>query len=207
MTDKSTRAMAAGARQAGSSYDRNDCVEFIGRTDHGSRVFYGRRRLIDEKVKLLKLAADDRTTLIDLPTRFGNGPIHKSELLKTIAEAMSSHPLVSGGYIEELMRDEGWIGWFRLSTHSESRSCWFNNSLTADQEIFDTCCQNFMQQLFTMFKSACYNLTSSLERAFFNFLLSGDFVSLYETKLPVSLRDNRECAIYLVMTLKTIFET
>merc|ERR1719491_214676 len=120
---------------------------------------------------------------------------------------MSCHPLVGGGYIEELMRDDGWIGWFRLSTHIESRSCWFNNSLTADQEIFDTCCQNVMRQLFTMFESACYKLVSSPEKAFLNFLLSGDFVSLYETELPVSLRDNRQCAIYLVITLKTIFET
>ena len=99
---------------------------------------------------------------------------------------------------------DGWIGWFRLSTHSESRSCWFNNSLTADQEIFDTCCQNVMRQLFTMFESACHNLTPSPERAFFDFLLSRDFVSLCETHC---LRGNRECAIYLVMTLKTIFET
>jgi len=58
-----------------------------------------------------------------------------------------------------------------------------------------------------MFESACYRLVSSPEKAFLNYLLSGDFVSLYETELPVSLRDNRQCAIYLVITLKTIFET
>ena len=58
-----------------------------------------------------------------------------------------------------------------------------------------------------MFESACYKLVSSPEKAFLNFLLSGDFVSLYETDLPVSLHGNRECAIYLVITQKTIFET
>ena len=32
-------------------------------------------------------------------------------------------------------------------------------------------------------------------------------MNLYETKLPVCLRSNTECAIYLVKTLKMTFET
>ena len=50
ITNKSTRAMAAGACQAGSSYNKNDCVEFDGRTDCGSRAFYAHRRGNDEKL-------------------------------------------------------------------------------------------------------------------------------------------------------------
>ena len=139
ITDKSTRAMVAGACQAGRSYDGNDCVEFNGRADCGSRAFYAHQRGIDEKIDMWKMDADELTSRIDLPTRFGNGLINTSELLKTMAEAMSCPPLVGGGYIQQLMEKDTWMGWFRLSMRSKSCSGWFNNTLTADQAIFDTC--------------------------------------------------------------------
>ena len=57
-----------------------------------------------------------------------------------------------------------------------------------------------------MFESASHNLTSSPERAYLDFLLGKDFERLYKEELPECLRDNRHCAIYLVDSLKTIFE-
>ena len=104
------------------------------------------------------------------------------------------------------MKNEHWIGWFRLSTKSDTRSSWFHKTLTTDPDEFDKCCQLIMRKIFTMFESACHNLTSSPERAYLDFLLGEDFKQLYEKELPECLRDNRHCAIYLVDSLKTIFE-
>ena len=99
------------------------------------------------------------------------------------------------------------IGWFRLSTKSEVRTNWFQNTLTADQGVFDECCQLFMRKIFAMLENACHNLTSSVERAYLTFLLGEDFKEFYGKELSECLRGNRQCAIYLVDALKTIFQT
>ena len=136
-----------------------------------------------------------------MPTRFGNIQIYKSELVKTLAEEMSSHRLEGGGYLQLLMGNDTWIGWFRLSTKSEARTNWFKNTLTADPDVFDECCQLVMRKIFAMLENACHNLTSSVERAYLTFLLGEDFKEFYEKKLPECLRGNRQCAIYLVDAL------
>ena len=175
-------------------------------SESGSRAFIGFRREINKKVEEWTNKAASLTKGSESPTRFGNEQIHKYELVKTMAEAMSRPPLGEGGYLQLLMKNEHWIGWFRLSTKSDTRSSWFHNTLTTDPDEFNKCCQLIMRKIFTMFESACHNLTSSPERAYLDFLLGKDFERLYKEEFPECLRDNRHCAIYLVDSLKTIFE-
>ena len=40
VTDKGNRAMAAGTKQTGSSYDANDLTEHTNTSDSGSRAFF-----------------------------------------------------------------------------------------------------------------------------------------------------------------------
>ena len=83
---------------------------------------------------------------------------------------------------------------------------WFNATLTADQSEFDSCCQHVMRELFTMFERDCHNIVTSFEKAYFDYIRGDEFKSFYETKLPECMRANRECALYLVDSLKGIFE-
>ena len=63
-----------------------------------------------------------------------------------------------------------------------------------------------MREMFTMLERSIQGLSSSFEKAFFDYLISDDFKKFYDEDLPASLRGNRGCAIYLAESLKTIFE-
>ena len=208
MTTKTTCGIYANFKNESVSYDKNDLVEFSDKSDTGSRKFTAHRRNINKKLDDWMADAAKLPTGREPPSRFGNaGPVYKSELLKPLGEAMSTPSLGTSSYLQLLMENDSWKGWFRLSTMNEPRMKWFNDTLTADQSEFDSCCQQVMRELFTMFESDCHSIVTSFEKAYFDYIRGGEFQNFYETKLPECLRANRECALYLVDSLKEIFET
>ena len=210
VTTRTNRGIMASLQNESASYDKNDLVEFSGKSDTGPRVYTAHRRNINKMLDDWRTEAAKLPTDREPPSRFGNGnvgPVYKSELLKPLGEAMSTPCLGTSSYLQLLMENDSWICWFRLSTKSAPRMKWFNATLTADQSEFDSCCQHVMRELFTMFESDCHNIVTSFEKAYFDYIRGDEFKSFYETKLPECMRANRECALYLVDSLKGIFES
>ena len=209
VSDKTDRAMFAAIGTGNSSYDENDMVvlDFEDRKHSGSGLVKSVRKKIDQIEQGWRANFGTHVlTAEETPSRFGTEPIHKSELLESLAETMSEPSLGHSSFIHALMEEQVWIGRFRISTRSETNMLWFQNTLTTNMDAFNKICQKVMRELFTMLERSIHGLSSSFEKAFFDYLIGDDFKKLYNEDLPVSLRGNRGCAIYLVESLKMIFE-
>ena len=119
---------------------------------------------------------------------------------------MNSHHLNTITFLELLMENKIFQGWYRLSVLDEQMMKWFHSLVTVDNLEFNTACQNILRTFFTLLENSFHSLNLGFEKAYLDYMMSDEFTELYEKTLPLEIRGNRAGAIYLIDTLKTIFE-
>ena len=138
--------------------------------------------------------------------RFGVGDMHCSELLRLVGTEMNSHRLNSSSFLESLMENKIFQGWYRLSVLDEQMMKWFHSLVTVDELEFNTACQKILRTFFSLLEHSFHNLNLGFEKAYVDHTMSDEFTELYEKTLPIQIRENRAGAIYLIDTLKSIYE-
>ena len=68
-------------------------------------------------------------------------------------------------------------------------------------------CQGVLRTLFSKFEDSVHGTILSFERGYLDYIMSREFEEMYQQKLPISLQGNRKAALYLVDTLKSLFES
>ena len=173
-----------------------------------SNVFtkYG-KELTEKLTKLVaSLPAEDNAGDARI-SRFGDEvAIHKAQLTEVLATKMNESPIEYSSFRRELLNHESFQNWFRLSAHNSSRNKWFEEFAKGGDDEIDAICQGVLRKIFSIMKDVVYCSTISFERGFFDYLLGEGFKELIEQRLPQKLRGSRPCAIYLVETLKCMFE-
>ena len=214
ITNKSIRCLFMALKQ--SSYDENSLVNLKEgwKDKSGSATCSKYGRQITKKLEGWISKRDNAvSTTLDSeqsnqpPTRFGgDSDIHKSELLRILGTKMTSTRLGSRSFADELLQNEVFQGWFRLGQFRDSSVEWFDCFTLVDETDLNEVCQKIMRTLFSLVESAIHDIKPSFEKAFQDNLMSSVFDHLYVSELPARLQGNRTCALYLVETLKTIFE-
>lgn len=125
-------------------------------------------------------------------------------LTELLAIKMNESPIEHGCFRILVMNQESFQGWFRLSAHVRVRKEWFEAFANANDDEINSICQQILHKLFSIMEDGIVSTISS-EKGFLDYLLSKEFEELYEQRLPQKLKGNRQCAIYLVESLRCLF--
>ena len=204
-------AMAAVANRKSNLRVCNDVGGIdndFGATFSGATLFKKNGKKLDERVeKWLSSAGENNEAAAAPVSRFGsNAKLHKSEVMEILAEEMMAHNLAHSGFRLALMKNEGFQYWYRLSSYSSSEDEWFKAFATSEDKVMNDICQGVLRTFFSKFEDSVHNTTTSFERGYLDYITSAEFEELCQQKLPGSLRGNRQGAIYIVDTLKSLFE-
>ena len=82
------------------------------------------------------------------PSRFGDGNLHESDLLRALGTEMHSHLLKSKSFLIALIDSEVFQGWFRLSMLDDAMVKWFHGFVAMDENEFDAVCQEILRKHF-----------------------------------------------------------
>ena len=201
VTGHSSRSLAKATKR--NSYDETDLPEMEDKnTESGKRVItkFGRYA----KAKVNELIAKRTSTNQQGISRFGDGAIHKSELLRLLGASMQSQ-MLEGSFLDLLANSKDFCGLIRLCVLDGTRMKWFKSFVTADENEVNVVCQTLLRKLFSLVEDACHGIKPAFEKAYLDYMMSDEFKELYESKLPEETRGNRQGAIYLLETLKDLF--
>ena len=201
VTGHSSRSLAKATKR--NSYDETDLPEMEDKnTESGKRVItkFGRYA----KAKVNELIAKRTSTNQQGISRFGDGAIHKSELLRLLGASMQSQ-MLEGSFLDLLANNKDFCGLIRLCVLDGTRMKWFKSFVTADENEVNVVCQTLLRKLFSLVEDACHGIKPAFEKAYLDYMMSDEFKEFYESKLPEETRGNRQGAIYLLETLKDLF--
>ena len=216
ITNSSNRGSISALANKQSNYRSEDDVgvggsdENYGITFSGAALFKKHGKQLDERVKkLLSIAGENNEAAPAQVSRFGSNSddLHKTEIMKILADDMTSQDLAHSSFRMALMKDEGFQYWYRLSSYSSREEKWFREFATSDDFVMNEICQGVLRTLFSKFEDSVHGTILSFERGYLDYIMSREFEEMYQQKLPVSLQGNRKAALYLVDTLKSLFES
>ena len=116
---------------------------------------------------------------------------------------MNSHHLNLISFLELLMENKIFQGWYRLGVFDVQMIKWFHSLVTVDELEFNTACQKILLTFFTLLENSFNNLNLGFEKAYLDYIMSDEFTELYEKTFLLKIRENRAGAIYLIDTLKS----
>lgn len=205
VTTKSTKQASAALAKC-KSYTSEDIVQMKDTALIGSQLM--RRYSDDSNSKLNTWLKLFETETVDNYQDDNMCKIFESTIMNNVAEIMNTH-IPKRGFIQILIREESFQQWFLLSIESSERMQWFSELSTVDSKQFDSSCRSILFTLFSMMERAIWKDTNnSFEVLFRNYLIKEkDFCELYEQSFPtMGLTSSRHCALYLVESIKTIFD-
>ena len=119
---------------------------------------------------------------------------------------MNSRRLNSISFLKLLIENKIFQGWYRLSVLEEQMMKWFHSLVTVDELEFNTVCQKILRTFFSLLEHSFHNLNLGFGKAYLDYMMSDEFTELYAKTFPIQIRKNQAGAIYLIYTLKSIFE-